>query len=190
MTPTKYNQLNELLAEFSQLSAELSIIEAEVNDSQIEAARPLLPRHANATARLGEIETKLRAIAVENPELFPEDKKTHQTPFGAISFRTSKHLKVEDEEKTVLLIKVACGKEATRAARAGEAPRFTEETLLRTIQKPDLEALEKLDDALLAMFQVERKTDEKFAVKPLAVKADKLIKADAKRGAVERPELN
>jgi hypothetical protein len=184
MTPTKYNNMNELLAEFSELNARLAIIEAEVNRSQIEAARPLLPDHANTKARLSDIEAKLRTIAVENPELFPEPKKTHQTPFGAISFRRSTHLDIDDEEKTILKIKVICTKESRRASLAGEPPRFSEETLLRTRQEPDLEALEKFDDAQLLLFDIVRKTDEKFTVKPLEVKADKLVKKS------EHPGLN
>lgn len=191
MSPTKYNLLNELLAEYSELSAHLSTIEAEVNQSQLTAARPLLPEHANTTARLGEIETKLRTIAVENPELFPEPKRTHQTPFGAISFRASTHLEVADEDKSLLAVKLLCRRELKRASLAGDPPRFTEETLIRTREELNLEALESLNEAELLMLGIERKADEKFSVKPLEVKADKLVKAEAKRvnGAV-RPELN
>jgi hypothetical protein len=184
MTPTKYNGLNELLAEFSDLTARLVTIEASVNKSQIAAARPMLPDHANTTARLSEIESKLRTIAVENPELFPEEKKTHNTPFGAISFRSSTSLDFDDEEKVVLKIIHACDKERTRADRAGVPPLFTEDSLLRKRLEPDLEALEKLTDAELALFGIERKTTEKFSVKPLEVKADKLLKK------AEKPEAN
>ncbi len=180
MTPTKYNSLNELLAEYSELTAELSAIEAEVNKSQITAARPLLPQHANTKARIGEIESKLREIAIANPELFPDDKRSHQTPFGSISFRRSTSLEFEDEEKVMLKIKVACQKEALRAQRTNEPPAFTEETLLRSRQEPNLEALEQLDDTLLALFGIVRKESEKFTVKPLEVKADKLLKKAGK----------
>ncbi len=184
MTPTKYNSLNELLAEFSELTAELSAIEAEVNKSQITAARPLLPQHANTKARIAEIEARLREIAIANPELFPDDKRTHNTPFGAISFRKSTSLDFDDEEKVILKIKVACVKEMRRASLAGTPPAFTEETLLRSRQEPNLEALEKLDDAQLAVFGITREETEKFSVKPLEVKADKL------RNKAEKPELN
>ena len=184
MTPTKYNNLNELLAEYSELTAELSAIEAEVNKSQITAARPLLPQHANTKARLSDLESKLREIAIAFPELFPDDKRTHQTPFGSISFRSSTALDFDDEEKVMLKIKVACVKEARRSSLAGDAPAFTEETLLRTRQEPALEALEKLDDTQLALFGITRKKTDKFAVKPLEVKADKL------RNKAEKPELN
>ena len=187
MTPAKYNDLNELLAEYSELNAELSIVEAEVNTSQITAARPLLPKHAQTKGRLSELEAKLREIAVANPELFPDEKRTHNTPFGAISFRKSTSLAIDDEEKTILKIKVACQKEEGRAQRAGVPPRFTEETLLRKCEEPNLEALENLTDADLALFGVARKTEEKFSVKPLEVKADKLLK---KIPAAEKPHNN
>jgi len=176
--------MNELLAQYSELSAHLAEVEAQVNLSQVQAARPLLPEHANTKAAIGDIESKLREIAVANPELFPDDKRTHKTPFGSISFRKVTSLEVDDEEKTILKIKVACTKELRRSSLAGEVPRFTEETLLRKREEPNLEALEAFDDAGLAQFGVERKTDEKFSVKPLAVQADKLLKKE------QRPELN
>ncbi len=185
MTPTAYNNLNELLAEYSQLAATLVTIEAAVNKSQIAAARPMLPDHANTKARISEIEDKLRKIAGEHPELFPEDKRSHNTPFGSISFRRSTYLDVDDDtEKVVLRIKVACQKEASRAARAGETPHFTEDSLLRKIEEPNLESLEKLSDGLLLALGIERKQSEKFSVKPLEVKTDKLLKK------TEKPENN
>jgi hypothetical protein len=189
MTPTKYNALCDMLAEYSTLNAELQRVEANVNERQIEAALPLLPDHARTKARLGEIESKLREIAVEFPELFPDDKRTHQTPFGAISFRKSTWLEIinEDEEKAILRVKVACQKELERSQRASEPPRFTEETLLRKREELNLEALEPFEDADLKQFGVERRRQEKFNVKPLEVKADKLAKAE-RRG--EKPELN
>jgi hypothetical protein len=186
MTPTKYNQLNELLAEHSQLSAELAIIEGDLNIRTLEAARPLLPYHAAAKARIADIEDKVREVAVANPELFPDDKRTHQTPFGAISFRKVTSLAFDDEEKVILKIKVACQKELSRAERQNIPPRFTEETLLRKREEPNLEALEKFDDAELVTFGVKRETVEKFSVKPLEVKADKLAK---KSKDVEKPEI-
>lgn len=183
MTPTQYNRINELLAEYSELSSTLTTIEASVNKSQIAAARPMLPDHANTTARLGEIEGRLKEIAIANPELFPDDKRTHKTPFGSVSFRKSKFLEYADEEKVILQIKLACTKELSRAHNQARPPLFTEETLLRTIEQPNKEALELLSDAQLAQFGITRKTEETFNVKPLEVKADKLRKAD-------KPELN
>ena len=185
MTPVDYNNMNELLAEYSQLAARLATIEASVNSSQIAAAKPMLPDHANTKARLGEIEAKLRDIASKNPDLFPDDKRSHNTPFGSIAFRRSTFLDVDDDtEKVVLKIKLACQKEAQRAARANMPPLFTEETLLRKHEEPDLEALEKLSDADLRMFGIERKESEKFSVKPLEVKTDKLLKK------TDKPENN
>jgi hypothetical protein len=176
MTPKKYNELNEMLAEYSELSAQLASIEAVVNKKSLDAARTLLPQHSETKARIGDIEAKLRVMAVENPELFTDDKKTHQTPFGSVAFRTSTYLDVDDEEKVVLKIKAACQKELKRASALNVVPRFTEEMLLRKIEQPNLEALEQFDDADLSTFGVVRKTEEKFSVKPLEVKADKLSK--------------
>jgi hypothetical protein len=180
MTPHSYNQLNQLLADHSRLSAELAGIESDANLRTLRAVTPLLPTHAETKAAIGEIEGKVRAIAVANPELFPEDKKTHTTPFGAISFRTTSFLEIEDEEKAMLKIKLACEREMLRATRAGTPPLFTEDTLLRTKQECNLEALEKLDDAQLALFGIARKSEEKFSLKPLEVKADKLSKKATK----------
>jgi hypothetical protein len=84
--------------------------------------------------------------------------------------------------------KLACQKEAARAARMGVAPLFTEEALLRKFEEPDLEALEKLPDEQLVLFGIKRQTVEKFSVKPLEIKADKLSRAA--RATAEKPELN
>ena len=185
MTPKNYGELNQLLANHSRLSAVLGGIESDANLRSLKAVTPLLPKHANTKAEIAEIEGKVRAIAVASPELFPDEKKTHTTPFGAISFRTSKFLHIEDEEKTILRIQLACEKEIQRANHAGEQPRFTVGTLLRTKVEPNLEGLELLDDADLKGFAIERKTEEKFSLKPLEVKADKLSKKAAKGEKVD-----
>jgi Bacteriophage Mu Gam like protein len=181
MTPAKYNLLNELLAEHSRLSADLAAVESRVNKATIKAAEPMLPEYAQTKAVIADLESKIRSLAVENPELFPDEKKTHTTPFGAVSFRATSHLEIDDEEKIVWKIKEAAHQEFLHALKEHRPARFIIETLIRTRETPNLEALEKFgDDELRRHFGIQRKHEEKFSVKPLEVKTDKLAKKAGK----------
>lgn len=177
MTPKKYNELNELLAEYSKLSADLAATESKVNKASVKAAEPLLPEYAETKAMIAEIEGRLFKMATENPELFSDDKKTHSTPFGSVSFRSTSSLQIESVDEALQRIRLACQAEELRAMKAKEPPRYTEALLIRLKEVPNIEALERLTDVELKMvFGITRKTEEKFTVKPLEVKTDKLLK--------------
>jgi phage host-nuclease inhibitor protein Gam len=177
MNANQYNEINLLLSQFSELNAALESAEAEIKTVQLAAARELLPKHAAAKVALSDLEAKLKRLSeTYYEELFPEDKKrTHATPFGSLQFRRSTSLVVEDEEKAMLKIKLACVDELAAEAN-GHKPRFAEEQLVRTKEELNLEALEKLDDATLAAFGISREKKENFKVLPFEMKADKPAK--------------
>lgn len=177
MNASQYNEINDLLSQFSTLSAALESAESEIKRVQLAAAQDLLPRHAAAKVALTDLEARLRKLSEQfYEELFPEDKKrTHHTPFGSLQFRKSSSLEVDDEEKAMLKIKVACTQELARESE-GHPPRFTEDQLLRTRQELNLDALGELDDATLALFSIARVHKDNFKVLPFEMKADKPAK--------------
>lgn len=177
MTPANYNKLNVLLSEYSVLSAALEAAEAEIKTIQLAAAQELLPKHAAAKVALANLEGSLRALSDQlYTELFPDDKRSHKTPFGEVKYTKSSSLEFDDPEKVALKIDAACDAEEAYAARDKRAPAFTAEQLLRTRVEPDLEALEKLSDGQLHLFGITRIQKDNFKVVPFAMKTDKPAK--------------
>jgi hypothetical protein len=180
MTPKEYNRINELLSEFSSLNAALEAAEAEIKTVQLAAARELLPKHAAAKVALSNLEGTLRTISDEHyEELFPSEKRTHKTPFGELQYRKSSSLEIEDEEKTILKIKVRATEEEARRSEGG-IPLFAEEQLIRTREELNLEALGELDDATLALFGIVRRHKDNFKIVPFALQADKPARKNGK----------
>ena len=141
MNADQYNNINSLLSQYSSLSAALEIAEAEIKTVQLEAAKDLLPKHAAAKIALADLETTLRKLSDRHyTELFPEEKRSHKTPFGEIQYRKSSSLAVADEEKAILKIKLACQDELARESAEGKAPRFTLDAgVLYDTSKPHIE---------------------------------------------------
>jgi hypothetical protein len=177
MNATQYNRLNELLSQFSTLTAALEGAEAEIKTVQLAAAQELLPKHAAAKVGLASIEGLIRKLCDEfYEELFPAEKRSHKTPFGEVMYRKSSSLEFDDEEQVVLRIDQACEEEEARALAEKRAPLFTVAEMLRTKVEPNLEGLESLTDAALHLFGLKREHKDNFAVKPFAMKTDKPIK--------------
>jgi len=183
MTPAKYNQINELLSDYSTIFAGLEGAEAEIKKVQLAAAAGLLPTHAELKVKLTDLETKLKALSDEHyAELFPDTEKarTHNTPFGALQYRKSSSLEFKDGEKVLLKMKLACQAEAERVRNTSEPPRFTWDQVVRTKEEPNLDAMSDFDDATLAMFGITREHKDNFKISPFDMKSDKPAK---KKGA-------
>jgi phage host-nuclease inhibitor protein Gam len=183
MNANQYNTINELLSQFSACSAAVNAAEAEIVTVQLAAAEQLLPKHAAAKIALADLEARLRKLSDEHyDELFPpEDKKrSHKTPFGTLKYNKSSSLEVDDEEKAILKIKVACTDELARESE-GHPPRFTREQLIRTREELDLEALGKLDDLTLAAFGIKRVHKDNFKIAPFEMASDKPAKDNGKK---------
>jgi len=178
MTATEYNKLNELLSDFSRVNAALETAEATIKTVQLTAAASLLPEHATLKVQLTELESSIRKLAETHyPALFEHDeKRTHQTPFGAVKFVKSSSLEFDDEEKVLLKIQLACDKEEARSKRDQVPPRFVHSSLVRTYTEPNLETLTDLDDATLAMFGITRTHKDNFSIKPFSMQSDKPAK--------------
>jgi phage host-nuclease inhibitor protein Gam len=178
MNPIEYAKLNEMLSEFSRLSAALEAAEAEIKTVQLAAAAGLLPSHAQCKVKLTDLEGGLRDFCAKHyDELFPEAKRTHSTPFGDVQYRRGTSIVVDDEDKTILRIQGACFMEGDLSRTEHRSPRFTLDQLTRVRRELNLEALGALDDSLLTLFGAVRKTEDKFSVKPFDMRSDKPAKA-------------
>ncbi len=178
MTPSQYERLNTLLSEFSTITASFEQAEAEIKIVQLAAAKELLPNHATLKTKLADLEKSLRQLADDHyTELFPDDKRTHQTPFGGVKYQKSASLEVPDAEKSLLKIKLECQAEVARSSRASLPPLYTEDQLIRKTEELNLEALGQFGDATLALFGVTRKHTDNFTVLPFKMKSDKPRKA-------------
>lgn len=109
-------------------------------------------------------ETVILTIAQEHPEWFA-DKKTLNTPFGAVHSHRSTSHKVPDEEHTIRLIKAAAARatdDLTKARLLG---------LIRVREEVNIEAVEALADKELTPFRIVRVRGTSLSIK--------LAKADA-----------
>ena len=188
MTAKEYNRLNELLAEYSLVSAAIERDEAEIKTAQLQAGTELIPQHAERKVKLTSIEAELRALSDAcYADLFPGDpgdeKRTHKTPFGELAYHKSTSLEFDDAEKTLLKVKVACHVEEARAKTAGVTPRFTAAQLIRTREEINLDAMKSLDPVTLALFDVRREQHDNFKVKPFTMKSDRPAKVAKKKEA-------
>lgn len=167
-----FAEMVKLLAVFSEAASRLAEIEAEANSALLQ----LIDEHKAEYAKLQEAqkaaETALEAIARTHPEWFSAARSI-KTPYGKVSFRTGTSLRVENDEATVKLIY------AEEARINAQGTPFIAEDYIRVQEVPNIEALEKLDDALLARFMVKRVSADSFSVTPAKVDFGKAVKEAA-----------
>ena len=157
----------------------------------------LMAIHAEASARLGELENDLQQawldlvdarrtdytrmqeahatsgegielLATIHPEWF-EKSKTLKTPYGSVAFRSVSKLEIKNEEATILLIE-----------RMGEEGGI----FLRQTTGLNLETLTLLSDSELREFRIRRVVLESCSVKPTKVDLGKAV-ASMEKGAVK-----
>jgi len=177
MNANQYSKFNQLLSDYSTISAQLERAEAHIKEVQLGAAIALQPEYARLKVALTDIETEIRKISDEhNAALFEPGKRSHKTPFGEVKYHKSSHLDFDDSDEVLLRIHLAAQREVARVDGTNEAPCFTVDTLIRTAQTLNIEALENLDNATLAQFGIRRVTEDSFKVTPFALKTDKPAK--------------
>ena len=173
-----FKEMVNLLAVFSQASIRLTEIEADANSELL----TLIDEHKKEYAELQEVcnrsQAALETIARSHPEWFAAQRSI-KTPYGKVSFRSSPSLVVENEEATVKLLRAE--QERTKAQRNVDAqtPVFPAQDFIRTVELPNLEALEAMDDATLAKFMVKRVVKDSFSVSPANVDFGKAVKDNA-----------
>lgn len=151
------------LALLSETTTRLSEIEAQANAALLELVNEHKAEYAQLQEAALHAETTLETLCRKHPEWFAS-VRTLKTPYGKVSFRTGTSLEVKDDEATVKLLRAVLGE--TRA------PDF-----IRSVEVPNLEALEALDDSELARFMVKRVSADKFTASPARVDFGKAISA-------------
>jgi len=171
----------DLMAVYSTAHHALAEMEAGINQQLLELVDDQRVEYAQIQMTLTESETALEEIARSHPEWFAE-KKSVKTPYGEVKFRASSKLAIKNEELTIVLIQRQIEAEESEVNPAlGEIP--PSGPLLRHSVALDLEALEKLDDAALKRFRIERVANDNFSVAPAKVNLGKAVKEAASREA-------
>lgn len=168
--PTDYTLFVELLQRFSSLSNDLALIEGDMTECQLKAATAAITEYAVLQEQVAQLEQRIAAIFAAHPEWREKDSKSIKTPFGSVSCKETKKLKVQNEAVTITLIK---------ALAAAEPKSETWPALLRVTTELDKEALEKLSDEQLEQLGVTREVTEPITVKPFKADAAKAVKAAA-----------
>ncbi len=162
-----------LLAVYSDASNRLTELETTANFGLLGIVDEHKAEYAQLQKALTDAESALELICLAHKEWFGADRKSIKTPYGTVKFHSGTKLVVKNEEATVLLIQ----------REAEHNPEFKLDDYLRKVETPNLEALERLDDAALRKFRVERVREDKFSVVPAKVDMGKAVKEAAERAA-------
>lgn len=160
-THPDYENLVNLLAILSEANARQTAMQGEIDQAFLDTIDAHRKDYAENQSKITETEEAIREIAARHPEWFPAKKKTVQTPYGSVKSVSSKKIVAPSPEASIALIK--------QADRATEFIRIREEL--------DLEALEDLEDAELALFGIRREANETITPKPAVVNLGEAVKA-------------
>lgn len=172
-TNEDFSNLVNLLAIYSDASNRLTEMETAANFALLQIVDEHKAEYAQLQKALTDAESALEVIALSHTEWFGKDRKSIKTPYGTVKFHRATRLVVKNEEATVLLIE--------REAEHNSA--FREDDYLRKVKALNIEALERLDDAVLKKFRVERVQEDKFSVVPAKVDMGKAVKEAAEKEA-------
>jgi hypothetical protein len=172
-TSEDFKNMVNLLAVFSDASNRLDELEASANGSLLELIDEHKTEYAQLQHTLTETETALEVIALRHPDWFGEKKRSIKTPYGTVKFHASTKLVVKNEEVTLLLLD----------KHAQENPEFKRADYVRSHEELNIEALEKLDDATLKKFRIERVPNDNFSVVAAKVDMGKAVKEAVEKEA-------
>lgn len=163
-----FRNLINLMSVFSESTHRVSEMESAINSELLNMMDEMKKEYSDLQRAMTEAETAIELIARRHPEWF-KSKKSVATPYGTLSFRKTTKLEVPNEEASVLLVE--------------QADDLPSEEYLRQETTLNLEALEKLDDAVLRRLRIRRVTDDSFSVKAARVNIGKAVKEAAEKGA-------
>lgn len=126
---------------------------------------------AQLTVTVRDCEAALEVIARKHLEWF-DGGKSIKTPFGSVKFHTSSELSIPNEELTLARL--------VDAIKARQVPA----TSVKLVEKINREALEGLDDTVLACLGIVRVAKNNFAAKPAKVNLGKAISAQDEAAAM------
>lgn len=174
-----YKTLIDLLANYSDTKARLTVLESETNRTFLDIIDATKPTYTQLQAALADAEAALRDLAALHPEWFAESK-TLKTPFGQLHSHRSTSHEAPDPAGAIARIKAA----QARAIKAGDPVQATRlAALIRHEETLNFDALGELDTAQLTHFGIARRTEESITIKEAKVTLGQAVKAAAKRTA-------
>ena len=176
ITPGKSDDFKnacDLLSVFSEGTAQLTAMEAEINSMLLDLISDKKKEYAALQKAVTESETALEVIARRHPEWFA-DKRSVKTPFGVMKFSSSTSLEIKNPELSIELVRSVLVSESTD-------PAATEAQFIREVEELDREALEKLDDETLKRLKVKRVSNDNFSVKAATIDLGKAVKEAAEK---------
>lgn len=169
-----FKNLVDLMAVYSDAATQLEALKADVNQEYLGIIDEQRDAYAKLQKILTESETALELICLKHPDWFTT-RKSVKTPYGTVAFRSGKTLTISNEEASIILI------EQHIEARRAEGIDIS--GLLRTRTELNVEALEAMDDDVLARFRIHRTSTTSFSVKPAAIDMGKAVKEAAEQEA-------
>lgn len=166
----------------SQATTGLAEIEASANGKLLELITEYKKDYAKFQLAATLAETNLEHLCRKHPEWFVSAKSI-TTPYGKVSFHRSTKLVIKDAEATVRLIKAQAALSQSQRAVQGTGAVFEAATYINTVEVPNVEALEKLDDHELDTFMVKRERADNFKATPTGVNFGKAVTEAAKTAA-------
>jgi hypothetical protein len=163
----EFQNVVDLLAVLTEASNRLADIEAAANEEFQSIIDEYRKDYASAQEAATRAETALEAACRLHPEWFTSARSI-KTPWGKVSFRKTTSIKVDNEEATCRLL------------RALLEPDEAEDYIVRT-EKPNLEAMEKLTDDVLAQVMARRVHGDSFSATPQKVDFGKAVKEAAEK---------
>jgi len=177
--PNDFQNLANLLSVFSEASTQMTALQAEIDQQQLDAVDEHKARYAELQKALTDSEGAIKALGTAHPEWF-EQAKSVKTPFGELATRSATKHEAPDPD-------LSMGKILHWIELAEKRGNMAEVALLnsfiRVERSLDLEALEKADADLLARLSIVRVTDTSYTVKAASVKLGQAVKAADKRAA-------
>lgn len=158
-----YARFVDLQQQHSSVFNQIEQLEVNMNKASQEAMKLDTTDYVVLHETLNLLDGQIKALFARHPEWRPGDSKSVKSPFGSVEQRTAKELDAPNPAMTVSLIE----------ARGATDPEFKAADYLHIDKKPNLEALERLNDDELAKLGVSRVSTEKVTVKPAKVKIDK-----------------
>jgi hypothetical protein len=173
-----FQNLIDLLACYTEADNRGSELEASINKQLMECIDEVRSDYTKIQEVLTKSEAALEIIARKHPEWF-SDKRTIKTLYGQVKLTSTSKVEVANQELSVVLIEL----EIDKAKRGEESllPLETLQSLIRQETSLNKEALEKLDETVLAKFRLKRIKDESFSVKPAKIDLGKAVKEEVEQ---------
>jgi len=168
----EFERMVSLMAKGTRAANELASLEALANEALQKLIADYKPTYAKAQGDLTKAEAEMEALARAHPEWFTKARSI-KTPYGKVGLHKASKLVVRDDEATVRLLR-ALEPRCNQNLKPGETI-FLADDYIRTVEVPDLEALEKLPDESLELFLVKRETKDSFTFTPAAVDFGKAV---------------